>query len=278
MTDAHHRAAVAERAARAGGIVARGVFREDVLVETKTNKNDLVTEADRDSQAQVVAAIREEFPDDAFLLEETPTTPPDRDGQSAALSAVDSVPESGSVWIVDPIDGTANFVRGISLWTTSVSAVVDGEPVGSATYLPAVDDLYAVGPESVTRNDATMAVSERTDPETFAVASVGWWARTDDSVFADLCEEIVERFGDLRRFGSFQATLAHVAAGGLEGAIAPGPTLPWDTVAGAHMIRRAGGIVTDVRGDRWEPDADGFVASNGEDHEAFVAAVQDARS
>ena len=67
MTDGHHRAAVAERAARAGGAVARKQFRGDLAVETKANKNDVVTETDRDAQAQVVATVREEFPDDPFL-------------------------------------------------------------------------------------------------------------------------------------------------------------------------------------------------------------------
>jgi myo-inositol-1(or 4)-monophosphatase len=249
MADEHHRAAVTERAARAGGVVARGVFRGDLQVETKSNENDLVTQTDRDSQTQVVATVRQEFPEDAFLLEETPTVTPGPDGSASELQTVDAVPERGPVWIVDPIDGTANFVRGVSLWTTSVASVVDGDTVGSATYLPAVEDVYAAGPESVTRNGDPITVSERTDPDTFAVATVGWWDRTDRSVFAALCAAVVERFGDLRRLGSFQATLAHVAAGGLEGAIAPGPTRPWETVAGVHMVRRAGGTVTDAAGE-----------------------------
>ncbi|AEM57237.1 inositol-1(or 4)-monophosphatase / fructose-1,6-bisphosphatase [Haloarcula hispanica N601] len=275
MTDASHRAAVAERAARAGGVVAREQFRGDLSVESKANKNDLVTETDRDAQRQVVATIRAEFPDDRFLCEEDLST---RAGPEADREpeAVDSVPDSGSLWVIDPIDGTANYVRGMRLWGTAVSAVVDGEPVASVTYLPSYGDLYAAGPESGTRDGTELSVSGRTDPETFAVAPVGWWDRDDRDEFGRLCSAVGDRFGDIRRLGSFQATLAHVADGALEGLVCTRPMAPWDTLAGVHMVRRAGGTVTDLDGEPWTHDSDSVVASNGEAHEAFVAAGNEA--
>ncbi|MDQ2072282.1 inositol monophosphatase [Haloarcula sp. H-GB4] len=275
MTDASHRAAVAERAARAGGVVAREQFRGDLSVESKANKNDLVTETDRDAQRQVVTTIRAEFPGDRFLCEEDLSTlagpEVDRD-----VEGVDSVPDSGSVWVIDPIDGTANYVRGMRLWGTSVSAVVDGEPVASVTYLPSYGDLYAAGPESVTRDGTELSVSGRTDPETFAVAPVGWWDRDDRDEFGRLCSAVGDRFGDIRRLGSFQATLAHVADGALEGLVCTRSMAPWDTLAGVHMVRQAGGTVTDLNGEPWTHDSDSVVASNGEAHEAFVAAGNEA--
>ena len=126
MTDAIRRAALAERAARAGGVVARETFREDLPVETKADKNDVVTEADRDAQRQVVATIRNEFPEDTLVCEEEATR--SGDGQLQK-----ELPDSGRAWVVDPIDGTANYVRGIRFWGTSVAAVVDGDPGGVAT-------------------------------------------------------------------------------------------------------------------------------------------------
>ncbi|NLV12600.1 inositol monophosphatase family protein [Haloarcula argentinensis] len=275
MTDASHRAAVAERAARAGGVVAREQFRGDLSVESKANKNDLVTETDRDAQGQVVATILEEFPGDRFLCEEDLST---RAGPEANYDpeAVDSIPDSGAVWVIDPIDGTANYVRGMRLWGTVVSAVVDGEPVASVTYLPSYGDLYAAGPESVTRDGTELSVSGRTDPETFAVAPVGWWDRDDRDEFGRLCSAVGDRFGDIRRLGSFQATLAHVADGALEGLVCTRPMAPWDTLAGVHMVRQAGGTVTDLDGEPWTHDSDSVVASNGEAHEAFVAAGNEA--
>ncbi|MFB6075320.1 MAG: inositol monophosphatase [Haloarculaceae archaeon] len=275
MTDAHHRAAIAERAARAGGVVAREQFRTDLPVETKGNKNDLVTQVDRDAQAQVVATIAEEFPDDALVCEEE-GGPTGAHGPDPG-SLMTEVPDAGAAWIVDPIDGTANFVRGSRTWATVVAAVEDGEPVAAATYLPALGDLYASGDGNPTRDGETVAVSERSDPETFAVAAVGWWAMDDRDDFGRICDAVVHRFGDVRRLGSFQTTLAAVADGGLEAAIAAGTNYPWDTVAGVHLIRQAGGTVTDFAGERWRHDSDGLVASNGRAHDAVLAAARGER-
>ncbi|MDS0283290.1 inositol monophosphatase family protein [Haloarcula onubensis] len=273
MPDSLHRAALAERAARAGGSVARTTFREALAVETKASKNDVVTETDRDAQAQVVATVREEFPDDAFLCEEDLVSRSGPETAETEPTAVDEVPETGAAWVVDPIDGTTNFVRGLRTWATSVAAMTDGETVGAATYLPSMGDLYASGPESATRDGTTLSVSERTDPETFVVTPVGWWELDDRAEFGRLCTAVGERFGDVRRVGSFQATLAFVADGGLDGAVCPTRTNPWDTIAGVHMVRQAGGTVTDLDGEPWRHDSAGLVASNGEAHDELVAAA-----
>jgi myo-inositol-1(or 4)-monophosphatase len=273
MPDSHHRAALAERAARAGGVVARQEFRGDLAVETKANKNDIVTETDRDAQAQVVATVREEFPDDLFLCEEDLDTRSGPETAETPPTGVDHVPDQGSAWVVDPIDGTTNFVRGLRTWATSVAALSDGETVGAATYMPSMGDLYSAGPESATRDGATLSVSDRTDPETFVVTPVGWWDMDDRGEFGRLCSAVVERFGDMRRIGSFQATLAFVADGALDGAVGTTRTNPWDTLAGVHMVRQAGGTVTDLDGERWRHDSVGLVASNGEAHDDLVAAA-----
>ena len=273
MSDSTRRVAVAERAARAGGVVARETFREELAVETKSNKNDVVTASDRDAQAQVVATVREEFPEDPFLCEEELVSRSGPETAETEPTAVSSVPEAGPAWVVDPIDGTANYVRGLRTWTTSVAVTVDGETVGAATYLPSTGDLYAGGPETATRDGTALSVSDRTDPETFAVTAVGWWDLDDRAEFGRLCTAVGERFGDMRRIGSFQATLAFVADGAIEGAVCPTPTHPWDTLAGVHLIRQAGGTVTDLDGDRWTADSAGLVASNGEAHSELVAAA-----
>ncbi|WP_262177928.1 inositol monophosphatase family protein [Haloarcula laminariae] len=273
MPDSAHRVAIAERAARAGGAVARETFRGDLAVETKANKNDVVTATDRDAQAQVVATVREEFPDDPFLCEEELVARSGPETAESEPTAVSSVPEAGPAWVVDPIDGTANFVRGLRIWTTSVAATVDGETVGAATYMPSMGDLYASGPETATRDGTTLSVSERTDPETFVVTPVGWWDLDDRAEFGRLCTAVGERFGDMRRIGSFQATLAFVADGAIEGVVCPTPTHPWDTLAGVHLVRQAGGTVTDLEGARWTADSPGLVASNGEAHDELLAAA-----
>ena len=271
MTDATRRAALAERAARAGGVVARETFREELAVETKSNKNDVVTEADRDAQRQVVATIRNEFPEDTLVCEEEATR--SGDGQLQK-----ELPDSGRAWVVDPIDGTANYVRGIRFWGTSVAAVVDGDPVGVATYLPAEGDIYTAGPESVTLNGSVLNVSERSDPETCAAGLIGWWPTKGGDSYAALFRAGAERFGDLRRFGCLQGMLALVAGGSLDAAFMPETPHPWDAVAGVHLIRRAGGTATDVHGDPWRHDSEGLVVSNGEAHDVVLDAVREGAS
>ena len=267
MSDATRRAATAERAARAGGDLARDRFRTALEVETKADENDLVTATDRDAQARVVECIRGEFPAEALVCEESP--PADAD-----IEVLETVP-GGAAWVVDPIDGTANFVRGLRFWATSVAAAVDGEPVGAATYLPAGEDLYAAGPGRTTRNGTPVSISDRTDPGTFAVGLIGWWPARGGDRQVGLFRASAERFGDVRRMGSMQGTLALVADGGLEAAVMLARPHPWDSLAGVHLVRRAGGTATDVHGDRWEHDSEGLVVSNGAAHDAVLAAVRE---
>ncbi|MEF8853280.1 MAG: inositol monophosphatase [Haloarculaceae archaeon] len=271
MADAHRRAAMAERAARAGGTVARQSFRGELRVETKADENDPVTEADRDAQRQAVATVQAEFPGDPVLAEEDalPVGVGD-DGDPL----VPELPETGDAWVVDPIDGTANFARGVGVWATSVAAVVDREPVASATYVPVAGDVYTAGPESATRDGTTLTVSETDDPGTFLVGLVGRWYPEEADEFGGLCATLTERVGDTRRFGSMQATLAYLADGGLDAVVGPMTHAPWDSLAGVHLVRGAGGTVTDSHGDHWAVDSEGLVASNGRDHEAVVDAVR----
>jgi myo-inositol-1(or 4)-monophosphatase len=270
MSDATHRAALAERAARAGGVVARGSFREEMAVETKDSKNDLVTAADRDAQRQVIATIAQEFSGATLVCEEDARPL----GVAEDVEVVKEVPETGDAWVVDPIDGTGNYVRGIRFWATSVGAVTDGEPVGVATYMPAEEDIYTAGSESVSLNDTPMQVSERTDPETFAVGLNGWWPVQGSRQYVPLFESAVEGFGDVRRLGSMQGALALVAAGSLDAAFMPRTPHPWDSIVGVYLVRRAGGTATDIHGETWSNGSEGLVVSNGRAHDQVLDVVQ----
>ncbi len=263
MDDLAHRAEVAERAARIGGDLAMSNFRTDIAVETKDGKTDVVTQADRDAQSRVIEVIREEFPDDAIVGEEE--------------GATKEVPDEGPAWVIDPIDGTSNFVRDIPIWATSVAATVDGEPVAATNAMPAVDDYYVADDEETRLNGDVVRVSDREDPETCTVSPTLWWDFDHREEFADAVEAIVERFGDMRRFGCAQATLSTVATGGLDGTLSDVRPHPWDTVAGVHLVRNAGGRATDVEGERWRHDSRGLVVSNGRVHATVLEAVRSGR-
>ncbi|GAB3418861.1 inositol monophosphatase [Haloparvum alkalitolerans] len=258
---AEDRATVAERAARAGSRVAHEHFRTDIAVETKASKTDVVTEADRAAQREVIDVIRGAFPEDAMVGEED--------------DELKAVPETGAAWVIDPIDGTNNYVRGMRTWATAVAAVADGDPVAAASALPALGDVYTADESGAYRDGEPVAVSDVSDPETAAVVPTIWWPREERDQYARACEAIVSRFGDLRRFGCAQAALASVAEGAIEGVITNVDCNPWDSVAGVHMIRRAGGTVTDLDGDRWRHDSTGLVASNGALHDEVLAAANE---
>ena len=277
MTDDIDRVALAKRAATAGSEVAAEGFRQGLAVETKDGKTDVVTEADRESQRSVIEVIREECPDDAIVGEESVPPRGTEDANGDAPRAEDElkeVPESGDAWIIDPIDGTNNYVRDVPLWATSVAAVRDGEPVAAANVCPALGDTFRAGPEGTTFNGEQVAVSDETDPEAFVVAPTIWWDFDHREEYAAVCRGIVERFGDMRRWGCAQLTLGMVAAGMLEGTLTNVAPYPWDTVAGVYMVRQAGGTVTDLDGERWRHDSTGLVASNGEAHDELLAAAR----
>lgn len=257
------RTSVVERAARAGSEVALEAFRTGIDVETKSGKTDMVTQADRDAQRRVIDVIRETHPEDAIVGEEE--------------DELKAVPETGAAWVIDPIDGTNNFVRDTPVWATSVAAVKDGEALAAANVLPALGDTYVAGDDGVTLNGEPVSVSSNSDPETFAVVPTIWWDFEERAEYAAACSAIVERFADLRRYGCAQAVFSMIASGQLEGAITNVTVNPWDSVAGVHLVREAGGVVVDIHGNEWEPGCDGLVASNGRAHDVVLEAAQEIR-
>lgn len=253
--------ALARRAAEAGAAIAAEHFRTDINVEQKGEKTDVVTQADRDAQAAVIDVIREGRPEDAIVGEED--------------EVLKTVPDSGTAWIVDPIDGTNNYVRGTRTWGTAVAVVRDGEPVAGATSLPALGDDYWTDGEATYRNGEIVTVSGEADPEAGVATPTMWWDFDSRDQYTRACQAIVDRFGDLRRIGCAQAELAGVADGSLDGVVTNIRPFPWDTVAGVAMVRAAGGTVTDLSGDRWRHDSVGLVASNGRVHDELLAAARE---
>jgi myo-inositol-1(or 4)-monophosphatase len=254
------------RAAEAGGDVAMDRFRSGLAGETKggaervVNAVDVVTEADRDAQRRVVERIREDRSDGVVVGEEN-------DERA-------TVPDRGLAWVIDPIDGTYNYVRDMVYWATCVAAVRDGVPLAAATVLPALGDRFVADTGDVTFDGRAVTVSDRTDPATFVVTPIALPPYGRRRAYGAGIGDLFERFGDVRRIGSIQITLALVASGALDGTVTASTTNPWDTVGGVHMVRLAGGTVTDADGDPWTPASRGLVASNGNAHDELLAVAQ----
>ena len=239
-THSESRPAVAHRAATAGATLANESFRTDLAVETKSGPTDFVTEADRAAQRRVIEGIENVYPDEPIVGEED--------------DARTVVPDEGPAWIVDPIDG---------------------EPVGAAVVLPALGDSYTADGTAAFRNGKQIAVSNTTEPALATVSPMLWWPADDRVAYAAATRAVVSRCDDLRRIGSAQATLSLVADGGLDGALTDRSANPWDTVAGVHLVRCAGGRVTDREGNRWRFDSPGLVVSNGRIHDELLAVADE---
>lgn len=244
--------------AREGGDLALAEFRGSLTVETKEGPLDSVTEVDRAVQRHVADRVADAFPEDSLVGEED--------------DAAKTVPAGGYAWVVDPIDGTNNYVAGSRDWATSVALVRDGEVVAAVNRAPALDETYADLGDGPTRSGDPCTTSDRADVGTFTVDPVFGLAPAHRTGLAAVTGVVANRLGDLRRVGSGQLTLSMVAAGELDAAVSTVSLPPWDTVAGVHLIRAAGGAVTDLDGERWTADSTGLLASNGEAHDALLDA------
>lgn len=256
-------------AASAGGEFAMADFGTGLDVQTKGEAGepmgpaDVVTETDRETQRRVVRVLSERDPGATIVGEEN--------------DAAKTVPDAGRAWVIDPIDGTFNFVRGLHYWATSVAATVDGEAVAACSVLPALGRTYAADDADAFLDGDPVSVSERSGGESTTVAPIVPPAYGERSTYADGVGELFERFGTTVRYCSAQATFALIARGALEGAVTPQRPNPWDSLAGARLVRAAGGVVTDLAGKRWSVESDSMVASNGPIHEELLEAAEGLR-
>ena len=231
----------AVEAARRGGEVLLGHWRNlpTGSIEEK-KKNDYVTIADRESEDLIVASIRNRFPSDGFLAEEG-------SGRSAGGEA--------RTWIVDPLDGTANFIAGFPFWCVSIAAREAGKIVAGVVWDPLRSELYTAerGGGSF-RNGTRLAVSPRPGVDG-AFLATGFPFRSRDRIdlYLALFRSVFLRARGIRRAGSAALDLAQVAAGVYDGFF-EFHLAPWDIAAGALLIEEAGGRVTDFDGGEryWE--------------------------
>lgn len=246
-------------AARAGGRAALGHFRRpDLQVETKYDDSP-VTVADREAEAAIAATVRAARPQDAWLGEETGTA----EGTSPYR------------WIVDPIDGTRNFVRGIPLWAVLVACEhVEHGVVAAAVGIPGLDEWYDAilggGARLGGKSIRVSRVAEMKDA-LFCFESPSWFSRNRmDGCFRELCEGTGLQRGICDAYGHML-----VATGRAEIVVEPQLKV-WDVAATSLVVREAGGRFSDLAG---TPSirSDNAVVTNGLLHEATLAAIRRSR-
>jgi myo-inositol-1(or 4)-monophosphatase len=215
---------------------------------------DLVTTVDEASERAIEASVRATFPDDAFVAEEFSASPRN----------------SGRRWIVDPVDGTVNFVHGHPFTCVSIGfADDDGVAVGviDAPFLG--ERFHAVRGGGAFLNNRPIRVSEVTDPAATLLATGFPFkaGKGDPETYFQLVAEMVASTHGIRRAGAAALDLAYVACGRLDGYFELG-LAPWDIAAGLLLVVEAGGQVSGWRNDRSEALESGRVlASNGRIHD-----------
>jgi len=231
----------AECLARYVGYEIRKVIlsERDVQIGTKSGFNDFVTEIDRWSEAEITKGIVEKYPQHRIIGEETAEQ--EFDGNDSKMEAAS---KKGVVWVVDPIDGTTNFVNRIPQVAVSIGVLVDGIRSIGIAFDPCHDELYsAVKGQGAFRNGKQIKVSTRHDVSNAVIATGVPYDRRDSfKYYQDAYREVFTNSRDLRRFGAAVIDQSWVACGRLDGYFEYG-LRAWDVCAASLIVEEAGGQV-----------------------------------
>lgn len=202
-------------------------------------RHDWVSIADRESEDAIIESIRSHHPRDGFLGEESGQT-----GSSA-----------GRVWVIDPLDGTSNYLQHFPVWSISIALRQGTEIVAGVIYEPLRDEMFSAERGSgAWRNGVRIRVSDQRDLDgSFLATGFPFRAQTQVETYTSIFADVIRRAKGVRRAGSAALDLAYTAAGIFDGFFEL-HLAPWDIAAGALIVREAGGTVSDFSGGErfWE--------------------------
>jgi myo-inositol-1(or 4)-monophosphatase len=238
-TNLHPMLNVAIKAARAAGaIINRAALDVEAVRVSQKQVNDFVTEVDHASEQTIIETLLTAYPGHGILGEETGSTHGAKDSEF--------------VWIIDPLDGTTNFIHGFPVYCVSIALAVKGKVEQAVVYDPTRNDLFtATHGRGAFMNERRIRVSKRTTLSQCLI-STGFPFRKGDNfqAYLSMMSEIMQRTAGLRRPGAAALDLAYVAAGFTDGFFETGLS-PWDVAAGSLLVTEAGGLVGNFTG---EPD------------------------
>lgn len=230
--------------ARIAGARADVWFRKrDTLVVEEKGAQDYVSVADKKTEELIVEELSRRFPDHAFFGEEGAKKKP---------------AEGQPVWVIDPIDGTTNFLRGVPLWAVSIGLVVDNEPEVGVIVCPRQEEVYAAAKGEGATLDNVKITAAKTTSLAKAQIGLGSSFRTSPDGVIALQSQLTRQGVDVRRFGSACVQMAYVAAGRLDGYLELHLN-SWDVAAGLVILREAGALTNDYTRGEWLTDGNAFV-------------------
>ncbi len=237
QTNLHPMLNIAIKAARAAGaIINRASLDVDRLTVTSKGPNDFVTEVDQAAERIIIETLLSAYPDHAILAEES--------GRSMGSHTSDYV------WIIDPLDGTTNFIHGFPQYAVSIALAFKGKVEQAVVYDPARNDLfYATKGRGAFMNDKRLRVSKRIRLAD-ALIGTGFPFRKGDNFkrYMKIFEELMPLCAGLRRPGAAALDLCYVAAGWYDAFFETG-LHPWDVAAGSLIVTEAGGLVGNFTGE-----------------------------
>lgn len=258
---------IALRAARrAGQVILRAMDRVDTLQVREKGRNDLVSEVDLEAEDIIADTIRKAYPDHDIVGEERGSRDPEEAPPETKpeLGPIGDVPTPRFSWVVDPLDGTTNFVHGIPHFCTSI-AVTRGATLLHGVVVDHVrnEEFAATRGAGARLNGRRIRVAtrDRLDDSIIAGGLPFASVATHVDAYTDVLKVFMSRCRTLRRQGSAALDLAYVAAGRVDGCFELG-LKPWDTTAGAVIVREAGGFVGDAAGGDRFLETGNIVAAN----------------
>lgn len=244
----------AVKAARKGGETALRHLQHvhQLKVHTKQH-NEFVTKVDLEAEAAIIETIRERYPDHAFLAEES--------GQQG---------DGEYLWVIDPLDGTTNFIHGFPVFAVSIALRINGRLTVAVIYDPNRQEIFtAIRGQGAQVDGHRIRVSNRRDLQDTLIGT-GFPYRSNENIqtYTKMLASVLENTAGIRRPGAAALDLAYVAAGRLDGFWEFG-LQEWDIAAGSLIVREAGGLISELQGDGDYFRSGNIVVGNPKIHDAL---------
>jgi myo-inositol-1(or 4)-monophosphatase len=229
-------------------------------VEKKNSFNNLVSYVDKEAETRLVIALRKSFPPASFITEE---------------ETVEQSSAGEYNWIIDPLDGTTNFLHGLPIYGISVGLTRNGKPIlGVIYHIIRKEIFHAVEEDDAYCNKRIIRVSDaQTLNESLLATGFPYQQSNKGDAYLGIIKNFLENSHGIRRLGSAAIDMAYVACGRLEGFFEYNLN-PWDIAAGILIIQQAGGVVTDFQGGDNSLFGKQLCASNGNIHQEMLSIIQ----
>lgn len=253
---------IAVRAARkAGNLIAKNYETPDAVEASQKGSNDFVTNVDRDAERLIIEVIRKSYPQHTIIGEE-----------SGELAAEDQDVQ----WVIDPLDGTTNFIKRLPHFAVSIAVRIKGRTEVAVVYDPMRNELFtAVRGQGAQLNGYRLRGSNARDLDgTILATGFPFKQKQHAATYMKVMTKLFTECADFRRTGSAALDLCYVAAGRVDGYFEIG-LKPWDFAAGELIAREAGALVTDFTGGHGFMSSGNIVSGNPRVVKAMLASMRD---